>query len=137
MSTTARVLFPSAVALVIEELDAQLADLDARWAGVEAYPAVPNPRPARFVVIRRVGGPRDSLVTDAASLTVEGWAEDHREAEDLTNAARAVIHAMPGRNGNAVTRTDELAGTALLPDPESRWPRHTATLTVTVRGTAA
>lgn len=124
------VVFPDAVAAVTSRL--------AAVVGVETTSRVPNPRPAEFILVRRVGGPRRDLVTDEATLTIEAWAQSEEAAHDLAQLARAHVHAMAGStHGDVVIyKVGEFAGPAWMPDPDSTQPRYTLTVTVAVRGAA-
>lgn len=107
--------------------------------GEQVENTVPNPRPDRFIVVRRVGGPRETMVSDAASVAVEGWDKDgNAEAHDLAALARAWILALPGEviDGTPVYKVEEIAGPANLPDPLSDHHRWTFTVAVHLRGTA-
>ncbi|MDP1793726.1 MAG: hypothetical protein Q8K63_06265, partial [Acidimicrobiales bacterium] len=121
------VVFPDVAAAVAAHLDDILDE--------PIVTRVPNPRPPRFVLVRRVGGPRRDVVTDEATLTLEGWAEGEAEAHDLLQLARAHLHTLSGRNNGVTTyRVAEFAGPASLPDPESSQPRYTMTISVAARG---
>jgi hypothetical protein len=121
------VLMPDAVAVVTDWLrDKVDADVMSR---------VPNPRPERLVVVRRVGGVARTRVSDEPMMTVESWAPAEADAMDLAQLARFHIHRMPGRvNDPQVYRVTETAGPAFLPDPLSTDPRATFTVMVHVRG---
>lgn len=126
--TTPLVVFPDTVAVALSWLREQLAE--------ECVSRVPNPRPARFVLVRRVGGPRRDLVTDEATVTVEAWAATEQDAHDLAQLARAALHTLAGRKHDDITvyKVGEFAGPASLPDPESDQPRYTLTMTIAARG---
>jgi hypothetical protein len=127
------IVFPDAVGVVVEFLSDEV--------GGHVGSVVPPERPTQFIVVQRVGGVRRNLVTDAATLTVECWAEpEHPEnAHDLAQYARAVLHTMPGQviDGVTVYKVDEIAGPAYLPDPASDQPRYSFTVSVTVRGSVS
>lgn len=131
--TTPRVAFPDVVEVLVGWLRDEL-ELYALGATVVAR--IPNPRPARMVFVRRIGGVRRDIVTDEPTLTVEAWAPTDADAYDLCQAARTIVHDARGRvlSGVRVARVTELAGPASLPDPDSDLPRYTVTVTVAVRG---
>jgi hypothetical protein len=106
--------------------------------GEQVENRVPNPRVGTFLVVRRVGGVTETIVSDAASLAVEAWDETDAAAHDLCALARAWILALPGEvlAGTPVYRVDEIAGPANLPDPLSDHHRWTFTVAVHLRGTA-
>jgi metal-dependent amidase/aminoacylase/carboxypeptidase family protein len=132
-----RILFPDAAAAVIGALNTQLPALG--FTSVPVRSRVPNPRPSRFVLVFRTGGPRANVVTDSAQLTIEAWAASDVDAHDLAQAARAVLIGMEGAvtGGVTVYGIDEFSGPAFLPDPESDQSRYTWTASVNVRGVAA
>lgn len=97
---------------------------------------VPDPRPAKFVTVRRQGGVAVNPVTDGALLTVEAWAEDEYDAEALLQAVRRKLHEWPyaTQGPHAVYRVIEVGGPANLPDPDSEQPRYTMLVQVLIRG---
>lgn len=123
------ITFPNCAALVIIRMRAAL-------PGLTFVHDVPNPRPATFVRIFRTGGPKATLVTDAAQLTIESWAADADTACDNAELVRAHINDLPGRvvNGHAFYLVEEMSGPAELPDPVSMSRRFTWTASVHVRG---
>lgn len=130
------VVFPDAAAVVVGHLRAALA---ARNDPAKVGTRVPNPRPGRFVRIRRIGGPRLNLVADNPQLSVESWAPTAEQAADLAQLCRGLILAMRGTTvaGVAIYRVNEFAGPAELPDPTSDQPRYVQTFEIAMRGTAA
>ena len=126
------IVFPDAEQLVAGYLSSQL---DGRPVGTR----VPNPRPDRFHVVKRTGGPRATLVTDAAQLTVESWSIVESQAATDAQMARALILALPGEtlDGQQVIAVTEFSGPANLPDPASGQPRYSQTLAVHLRGTTS
>lgn len=98
---------------------------------------VPNPRPDRFVTLRRVGGVRRSLVSDAATITYECWGASEDDAAQLAQDVRMWLLAMPGHifdDDRPVYSVTEVAGPAHLPDPRSAQARHVGTASVHLRG---
>ena len=73
------VLFPDTVALVVNYLRFELV---LRGDGAVVSAGVRSPRPSRFVVVRRVGGTRTTVITDAVTVTVEAWAPTVQEAAE-------------------------------------------------------
>lgn len=121
-------VFPDGEQLVIDWLRDRL--------DVPVEPKVPNPRPASWVKVTRVGGPRRDLVTDHPMLVVEAWDDDDADARDLLQLARAHVDAMRGQVIDDVTvyGITEVGGPANLPDPTSDQPRWTFTVQVAIRG---
>lgn len=98
---------------------------------------IPTERPESFVIVRRIGGTRQTVVTDAAELILEAFAATDADAHDLAQLARAWTLAMAGttQGTTAVYRVDEISGPENLPDPVSEQPRYTLAVQVAVRGT--
>lgn len=129
----AEVLVPAddEVALV-DELSARLL--------VHVGTRIPNPRPAEFVRVVSAGGGGRDLVTDVASLVVEGFAVTETAARAL--CALAVAHAQAaGRSGSlgGVTcygvRVAGLPANLPMPSVPDRY-RYTATITADLRRSA-
>lgn len=121
--------FPDVTTLVVDHL-----------AGVidePVYSDTPNPRPDVFVVVRRVGGPRRTLVSDGAQMMCEVWAADDVRAVELAAVVRAHVLSLDGEvvDGVQFYRADELSGPQWNPDPDSGSPRYTFQSTLAVRGT--
>lgn len=124
---------PDVEQLLVDALPAALAELGI---SVPVSSAVPNPRPGEFVRVIRTGGVLgDVFVIDKASVTVEAWASRESRAYEIADACRGVLHALPAREGLAVTvyRVEEFAAPANLPDPTSAQHRYTATYAVHTR----
>lgn len=128
---TDAVAYPDAVAVAISWLTTQMGPN-------LLVPRVPNPRPARMVLVRRTGGPRLNEVADNAILAVEAWDETEEDAHDLAQEARAYLFALRGEvvGGVACYRVTDVAGPQLLPDPESDQPRYAFTVQTAMRGVA-
>lgn len=101
--------------------------------------SVPNPRPAEFLTVRRIGGPRMNMVADHPMVTVEAWAAGPTAAKTLIAQARGIIHAMRATvvDGVPIYRVTEISGPINLPDPESNQSRYTQTFQVMMRGADA
>jgi hypothetical protein len=97
---------------------------------------VPTTRPAKFVVVRRVGGVRRNVVTDEPMMVVESWAQSDQDAIDLAELCRGLIHSLPGSvvDGVPIYRVTDVSGTQFLPDDLSAQPRYTMTIQVAMRG---
>lgn len=122
------IVFGDAVSLAVGHLGGLLT--------VPVRGAVPNPRPAEFVTIRRIGGPRQTMVSDNAMLSIEAWAKSEAAAHDLAQLTRAHIYAMQGAvvAGVQVYGVVEVGGPAALPDPLSEQPRYTFAVQLAYRG---
>lgn len=127
------VLFPDTVALVVNYLRFELV---LRGDGAVVSAGVRSPRPSRFVVVRRVGGTRTTVITDAVTVTVEAWAPTVQEAADLSQLCRALCFALEGtvQEDIPIYAVQEVGGPVDLPDPESKQPRYSFTHSILVRG---
>lgn len=127
---TEAVAFPDAEALLVSALASPL--------GVPVSTDVPNPRPAEFVRVTRVGGARRDLVTDLPLVVVECWATDETAAADLVRRARAYVFALAQSSvgGEWVRAVTEVGGVQFFPDPESATPRYQFTAQLQTRGVA-
>ena len=132
------IVYPDIEALLVEHVSAALA---AVGESAPVHNTVPHPRPGRFVTLVRLGGvkPSTTVVTDAAQIGVECWAATPRQAHDLAQLTRGLLHALPGvvLDGHPVYRVDEWAGPAKLPDPVSDQARYTFQVSIHIRGFAA
>lgn len=129
------IAFPDTEALLVTYLGAELA---ARGDSATVHTQIPTTRPARFVVVPRVGGPRRNLVVDSPTIAVESWANTAESAYGLCRIVRALLGALPGRvvDGVPFYRIDEFSGPVNLPDPESYQARYTLTVSLSLRGIA-
>jgi hypothetical protein len=102
---------------------------------VPVHISVPRQRPESFVTVQRLGGTRQNLVVDAATLSVDSWAKRSKAAEELSSAVRGLMHALSGTAdlGIAVYRVEEFAGPSNSPDSVSNHARYTQTFSVGVR----
>lgn len=124
MSTYQPIVFPDAVEVVLDYYATVL-------PGVESHRQIPASRPTQWLRVLRTGGVRETLVTDAAQITVEAWADTPAAATDLAQLARAHLNASLGV---IAWRIEELGGPADLPDLESQQHRYTWTALVHLRG---
>lgn len=123
------VTYPDAELVVVEYLRPLL---DPVPVGLR----VPNPRPDRFVTLRRVGGTADRII-DTARIDVFAWALTDQDAHDMAMTIRRYLAAMPGtRSGNVrVIRVEEFGS---LPAPDdSNQPRWLVTDDISLRGVGA
>lgn len=99
---------------------------------------VPNPRPARWTLCRRIGGVARNVVVDGPMLDVQRWIDDdeHQAMDDL-QVIRAVIRSLPGQvvDGTQVYRVIEIQGPAMQDDTASQTRRATYVAEVLIRGT--
>lgn len=132
-----RILFPDIEALLQAHLTTELVALGDT---ASVHTRVPETRPARFVLVPRVGGVADmaKLVVDDATIGFECWAESPAKAYDLVSKVRAIVHGLPGQviGGTPFYKVVEYAGPANLPDATSRQARFVYTVSISFRGTA-
>lgn len=129
------IAFPDIEAVLIGWLDDVLDGYDVTSP---VSTRVPNPRPSRFIRIQRTGGPRRTLVTDGAQVTVEVWDDNAPGAAATARIVRAVLLAarnVTTPSGDLIYRVEEFSGPALLPDVSGQ-PRYSWTVRLHVRGTA-
>jgi hypothetical protein len=123
------VIFPDAVLVTIEYLRSVLPDLTT-------VSRVPNPRPAEFVRIERLGGTRRNLILDRPRIDVECWSDSEGAAADLAGIVRPYMLAMAGKRGDTtVYNVAEVSGPMWLPDSVSGQPRYSFAVEFSTRGT--
>lgn len=134
MSIISGVVFPDSVHLVLEQLDAGLEPILGR--SIPSGNRVPSPRPTEFIRVQRQGGTRKTVVSEEAYLEVEAWGASVADAEDIAQAARAVLFGMKGQtyDGIPVYEVNDAGGPAEVADPLSDQPRHTFSIAIHVRG---
>lgn len=102
--------------------------------GVPVVTRVPDPRPAEFVQVRRVGGTAE-LVWDRPRIDVFAWAPDDEIAHDLGMAARAALHDLQGTSvlGVPCYQVEEFLGPRRADDEPTGTPRIWLTLDLSLR----
>ena len=95
---------------------------------------VPDPRPAVFLQVRRVGGTAE-LVWDRPRLDVFAWAGSDEAAHDLAMAARAALHDLQGTThlGAACYQATEFLGPRRADDEVTGTPRVWLTVDLSLR----
>ncbi|QDG88866.1 hypothetical protein [Pseudarthrobacter sp. NIBRBAC000502770] len=121
------VKFPDVPQLVCDHLRAS-----PLLTGLHIGTKVPPTRPAEFILVLRTGGPRETIRSEAAQITVEAWAQDKARASSLLNDARAVLNAADAK----VFGVREFGGPGDLPDPTTAQIRFTMSFQIRARGTA-
>lgn len=91
---------------------------------------IPSTRPAEFIRVMRTGGPRETVASEAAQITVEAWAQSESRASLLLSQCRALLNAAD----ETIYGVRELSGPANLPDPVSSQIRYTQSFQVRARG---
>jgi hypothetical protein len=123
------VFFPDAVLVAIQYLRGAL--------GVPAYSQVPEVLPAEFIRVERLGGMRNTLVTDRPRIDIECWSDSEEDAEALMSRARAYALAMAGKRGDTtVYNVAEVTGPQYLPHAESGKARYVFAVEFSTRALA-
>lgn len=122
------IVFPDPEVLAMGALNTALVGL---LPGVAASTKVPKPRPTEFIRVIRAGGPRETLISEQATIILEAYAATEARAAYILSLARAVMNAQDG----TIFGVTEIGGPANLPDPD-RGERYTMTLGIRVYGTA-
>lgn len=92
---------------------------------------IPTPRASEFIRVMRTGGVKETLISEAAQITVEAWARSEERASYLLSQCRAVLNAADA----AIYGVREFSGPANLPDPLSAQLRYTMSFQIRARGT--
>jgi hypothetical protein len=125
------ILFPDAELWAIGRLRTALAARSETYVtGVKVSNAVPDPRPARLVTIRRDGGASDGLF-DRPRLGVNVWAGTEQDCANLTRLVMALLFVVPGDGVCVAIR--QAGGPSPVPDVA---PRRFMTFEATLRGPA-
>lgn len=131
---TATVAFPDAELVCVDYLVDELALRDEPFADdVAVGTRKPSPMPHGPVIqVRRVGGLRQTVVTDQPRIDLLVWHSTDKNARDLTELARALL-CRPAREGGL--EAEEFAGPTRFADPDSDQPRWLLTVEFVLRGT--
>lgn len=125
------VLQPDAEFIVGTALSIKVSEILGRQ--VPATIDLPNPRPAEFIRVLRVGGSRRNVATWVPTLAVESWAQRKSQAWELAQLVDSLMYWFTEVAGYAVYDVREFAGPANLPDPLTDQARYTATYAVPIR----
>lgn len=90
---------------------------------------VPNPRPARFVVVRRDGGGVSGLF-DRPRVALDVWSDTEQNATDLANLLIALALDAPGTS--SCVRVTHMSGPNSVADPSGQ-PRRLSLIEATHR----
>lgn len=125
-------------AIAFPDIEALLTRYLPELVGVPVVTKVPNPRPAAFVRVTRVGGARRDRVTDQPLVVVEAWAATEPAASTLGARAQAYVYALEQTSvdGDYVRAVREAGGLQFFPDPISETPRYQFTAQLDTRGVA-
>lgn len=125
------ILFP-------DEENALVVFLTGKLGSATVHVKVPNPRPAKFVLVPRLGGTSRDVVVDTGNIGFECWATTDAEAKALAQLTRAHVNSLPGRIVAGVTfvKVEEFTGPQRLPDGVSNQSRYIFTSAVSFKGAA-
>lgn len=130
--STQVIVMPDAEAVAVAFIRAALV---AAGEPAPVYPAVPATRPQRFVTVERLGGGRQTVVSDRAMVDVHCWGKTRAEASDLAALVRGLMGAMPGvRSAVTVYSVTDVGAPQWLPDPASSHPRFALAFQIHIRG---
>lgn len=121
------IVFADVEGLVIQILNDALA---TPFPEVKASTKVPTSRPDEFIRVSRAGGPKETLISENATIIVEAWAQTETRAIAILNYARAVLNAQD----DVIFGVTEISGLNNLPDPTTSQTRYTQTFGVRSRG---
>lgn len=121
---------------------AVVAEIEARWAALDATPVpmgtrIPTPRPAEFGRVLATGGGERDMVTDEATVVLEGWATSETRAQRICAFMVAAVQAAgrAGKIGDVPcyrVRVASLPANLPMPSIADRF-RFTATVSVDLR----
>lgn len=94
----------------------------------------PNPRPARFVTVKRIGGRRLNLAQAEPLVMLQGWGTSDFDAFELTRDAWGALDGADGTDiGLGVWISDlNLSGPVNIPDPETGQDRYQFTANMVI-----
>lgn len=134
------ILFGDIESELVTYLQAQLAARsDTAVVSPHGYkPSSTTARPDRLVVVTRIGGARENLVTDGAAIEFHCYDTTDVLAQGLASLIRGIVGAIEGQWLGAVyvRRTAEWAAPARMPHPASNNPRYTFAASVFIKGSA-
>lgn len=135
MTDVPLVVFADVSAVLIDFIKARVAATDPMAqsfvTGTEVHSKVPDPRPKRLILIRRVGGTSPRLGIDHPLVDVQVWHESDTEADDLTQLVRGWLRQ--ARGTGPIRGVSENAGPVAIPD-EDGTDRYLLTYDVTLKG---
>jgi hypothetical protein len=118
-----RVEFEDVETALIAYLKAQLTALgDSASVGTKRLPSTPS----RYVRVFRVGGVRNTLVTEQALVVFECWDATDVTASDLAKVTRGLVQALASTfvGPACLSWKSEVGGPAWNPHPDTSLPRY-------------
>jgi hypothetical protein len=98
-----------------------------------------DPVPDSFVRVERVGGVKQSPISDLPNVVAEAWARDESAAAALMGELRHALDSLRGTvlGSSKVNGVAEIGGVQQLPDPTGQYERYTVTVSIHIRGAIA
>lgn len=94
---------------------------------------VPNPRPASFIRVNRIGGAQINMVQERPVILVECWGPDELTAWNLAAAAHEALEGRDPLEVNGVELSDrDVSSPVNYPDPSTASPRYQFQLQTTI-----
>lgn len=124
-------VFPDSEELFRVEIAARVQEVTGDT--IPARTRVPNPRPAEFIVVRRVGGVQRDLVTDVPVIQVEVWAATESRASRISAIIQGLMNWFTEIDGYPVGLETVVTGPSRFPDG-SEQERYVASYSIAVRG---
>jgi ssDNA-binding replication factor A large subunit len=122
--------------LIADDLEAALISyLKPLSDGLTVATRVPNPRPAKFIRLSRIGGTRRSLVLDQSMIGFWCWAPSTVEASRLARETEGRVYAAEGLKlrQTFIYDVSGIAGVQVTADPDTDVPIGIFTVQVTAR----
>lgn len=123
---------------VVKVVRSYLLDVGFPWPLVQVVNRRPDPTAGRIVVVRRSGGTQGDLVSDAAFITFECFADTSEDAHALAMFTYAAVLSMKWQTVDDAQcyRVDTLAAPADQYDADAQRDRFTFSVQLAVRGVA-
>lgn len=123
-------------ALIFADIEGAYVRLVRAQVRVDAATVIPDPRPAEFVKVARVGG-ESELVADNPRVTFFVWGTSWGAAHDLAALVRQRVMSVTrlgDKDPIIIYRLDEVGGLSRAPDPVDGAPCYQFTIQIKVRG---
>lgn len=120
--------------LMPQDVEAALVAHLAQSVGCDVGTRVPNPRPEKFVRVRRTGGITGRFF-EQPTLLVECWATSEPDAFDIAKAASSALAAAAGTwiTEDTWINDTEVGGLVNFDDPSTSCPRYQFTARLWLR----
>lgn len=130
---TERVEFDDVETALVAYLRAELSAIDdTARVGTKRLPTTQE----RYVRVSRIGGGRETLVTDSPWVVFECWDAQDVPASRLAMVTRSIVQAMRSTwvGPACLSWRSEVGGPAWNPHPETQFPRYQHTQQMTLDG---